>query len=80
MDWKSAALLGLGLNSIGVIALFLFGMPFRLGLGDHDVVTVNIKDPRKTRLDSCYRFLGYLALLMALLGAALQAYSIGIAP
>ncbi len=80
MDWRTAAYWGISLNAVGVIGLFLFGMPFRLPMRGQDMVTVPEKDPRKICFEKIYMVLGWVALGLILLGSVLQYSSVVLAP
>ena len=58
---------GLLLNLVGVVLLFLFGMPFRVATGG----TLNI-DVQVKRIDDLFSVLGWIGLLAILLGTLFQ--------
>ena len=58
---------GLLLNLVGVVLLFLFGMPFRVATGD----TLNI-DVQVKRIDDLFSVLGWIGLLAIVLGTLFQ--------
>ena len=64
--WWSTA--GLVLSLIGVLLLFRYGMPFRVHTGR---VTIS-SDPRAATLERRYEILGWLGLLLVVLGTISQ--------
>jgi hypothetical protein len=57
-------IVGLLLNLAGIVLLFLFEMPFRVATGSIDV--------QVKKLDDIYTVLGWIGLLMLVLGTLLQ--------
>ena len=64
---------GLLLNLVGVVLLFLFGMPFGVATGGTTVpwTTSNI-DVRVNRIDDLFSVLGWIGLLAIVLGTLFQ--------
>ena len=58
---------GLLLNLVGVVLLFLFGMPFRVATGGTSNIDVQVK-----RIDDIFSVLGWIGLLAIVLGTLFQ--------
>ena len=58
---------GLLLNLVGVVLLFLFGMPFRVAIGGTSNLDVQVK-----RIDDLFSVLGWIGLLAIVLGTLFQ--------
>jgi hypothetical protein len=64
---------GLLLNLAGIVLLFLFEMPFRVAIGSKTVAwTASNIDIQVKKLDDIYTVLGWIGLLMLVLGTLLQ--------
>jgi hypothetical protein len=64
---------GLLLNLAGIVLLFLFEMPFRVATGSKTVPwTTSSIDVQVKKLDDIYTVLGWIGLLMLVLGTLLQ--------
>lgn len=76
MDWRQLALFGTGLNVIGVVGLFLFGMPFRIPMHGNNMIVVEQTDPAELRTERIYSLLSWVSLAAIVAGAAFQAFSV----
>ena len=67
--------IGLITNLIGVILLFVFGMPYRLNTdqGDYLVLGVQSLSPDEVRKNETYKVLGKVGLALIILGTVIQA-------
>jgi hypothetical protein len=65
-------IIGLVANAVGVILLFMFGMPFRVASTKGELLRTSIVRPDEKRTDDLYKWLGYLGLALILAGAVLQ--------
>ena len=64
---------GLLLNLVGVVLLFLFGMPFRVATGGTTVPwTTSSIDVQVKRIDDLFSVLGWIGLLAIVLGTLFQ--------
>jgi hypothetical protein len=64
---------GLLLNMTGIVLLFLFEMPFRVATATKTVPwTTSIIDVQVKKLDDIFTVLGWIGLLMLVLGTLLQ--------
>jgi len=66
---------GLFLNLVGVIVLFLFGMPFRVRTDGKTAQTVMLPSADETiRAERRYDRLGWTGLILVILGTVFQIY------
>jgi hypothetical protein len=63
--------IGQVLSLVGLLMLFVFGMPFRIRAGGGDVVTTNPTESGK-RAEALYGFLSWVGLFFAVAGVAAQ--------
>jgi hypothetical protein len=63
---------GIVLNAIGVILLFLFGMPFRVRRHGQSYIYQIERDPKQLQAERLYGVLGWVALLIIIAGAVMQ--------
>jgi hypothetical protein len=73
---KALNVFGVLLNLVGIVLLFLFGMPFRIAAGGKALTwtTSNI-DLQVTKLDDLFGVLGWIGLLAIALGTLLQVWA-----
>src|SRR5580704_1567140 len=63
---------GLGLNLVGIILLFLFGMPFRVRRNGNQYLVIKVDEDAK-RTERWFNALGWLGLSLIIAGVVLQA-------
>jgi hypothetical protein len=73
------ALAGIGLNLVGVLLLFRYGMPFRVETKGEGAFLLEGTDYDEIKLDRRYRLLGNAGLILVVLGSALQALAVTLA-
>jgi hypothetical protein len=66
------AIAGIVFNAIGVILLFLFGMPFRVRRHGQSYIYQEERDPKQLRAERLYDVLGWVALVIIIAGAVMQ--------
>ncbi|OWU66888.1 hypothetical protein ATO1_25900 [Phaeobacter sp. 22II1-1F12B] len=66
---------GISLNTIGVLLLFAFGMPFRIPTGGRAFLELIGPSDRAVMLDLIYTVLAWVGLVFVLLGNGLQILS-----
>ena len=59
-------------NLVGVILLFLFGMPFRVRTGGSSMYVSSQVDPNEARAERRAGVLGWIGLILIVLGTAAQ--------
>ena len=67
--WTTA---GLVLSLIGVLLLFRYGMPYRVRTRGQPIRVAISSDPRAATLERRYEMLGWLGLLLVVLGTMSQ--------
>lgn len=67
---------GLGLNLLGVILLFRYGMPFRVRSGGMSSVVVPSDDSGERARDIWYGIAGMIGLLLIIAGTGAQAVAV----
>jgi hypothetical protein len=73
----SSALLntiGQVINLLGILTLFVFGMPYRLRTGGADIVTVRPTESGK-RGEALYGLLSWIGLGLTVVGVAIQIFA-----
>ena len=65
-------LVGLGLNLLGVLILFRWGMPFRIKTAGVGALLLEGVDKKVIALEHIYDICGYVGLFLLILGVALQ--------
>ena len=65
-------IVGLVLVLVGVIDLFVFGMPFRVRSGGGIYRVIQQRDEKAARLDVWYGILGWLGFALVLIGTLCQ--------
>jgi len=73
---RDIALAGIGLNLVGVILLFRYGMPFRVETGGTDYIMGEQDDEEAIPAERRYRVIGNVGLLFVVTGSALQALAV----
>jgi hypothetical protein len=63
---------GIVFNAVGVILLFLFGMPFRERRRGQQYVYLNESDPNQIRMERLHDIFGWIALVIIIAGATMQ--------
>ena len=63
---------GLVLSLIGVLLLFRYGMPYRARTGGSSIYVASSSDPREATFERRYEMLGWLGLLLVVLGTISQ--------
>jgi hypothetical protein len=69
---QQLSVLGLILNAFGVVMLFFFGMPFRIGLREGEVIVTESVRPEVAKRDAMYRRFGVAGLVLIIVGTFLQ--------
>jgi hypothetical protein len=69
---------GIVLALVGVIALFRYGMPFKVKTGGVTYIITDAVDENEKRLEARYALYGYLGLFAIVTGTALQIASVWI--
>jgi len=64
--------LGLVINLVGVFLLFRYGMPYRVETGGAIHRVVSQVDEKAKAAESIYRWLGWIGVLLILVGTVLQ--------
>ena len=66
-------IIGVAANLVGVIILFLFGMPFRVRTGGNQVIfTTSNRNEEIVRTEFWYTVLGWIGLGLIVLGSIFQ--------
>jgi uncharacterized protein YjeT (DUF2065 family) len=65
-------LAGLGLNLIGVLILFRYGMPFHVPSGGAIHLILEQTDQAEIKLERRYKLFGYIGLVLLIAGTILQ--------
>jgi hypothetical protein len=65
-------ILGLVLVMVGVLDLFVFGMPFRVPTGGAVHLILEQKNEREARIDRLFVLLGYVGIVFVIAGTACQ--------
>lgn len=63
---------GLALSLIGIILLFLFGMPFRVRTGGAIAYVAEQEDEKAKRAERWYDVLGWIGLILVVIGTLFQ--------
>jgi hypothetical protein len=63
---------GLLLSLIGVLLLFRYGMPYRVRTGGSSIYISSSSDPREAALERRYHKLGWLGLVLIVIGTICQ--------
>jgi len=64
--------IGLLGNLLGVILLFRYGMPYRIPTPHGSPITTGEADPAERGLDARHRALGFVGLVLIIVGTAFQ--------
>lgn len=65
--------LGLLANLVGVVLLFIFGMPYRISSSSgYFLVTEGNKNERDIKIDKLYKALGFVGLFLIIIGTIFQ--------
>lgn len=76
MDPKTLVILnlvGMGLNLVGLLLLFRFGLPFKLRTGGADLMAWDGENVAEKKLEARYDKLAWLGLGSAIVGSLVQA-------
>ena len=69
------SILGLALSWVGVLMLFVFGMPFRVRTGGKSSLLLEGTDEKANALDRRDDFFGYVGRALVSAGTGLQVYA-----
>jgi hypothetical protein len=73
------ALVGIALNLVGVLLLFRYGMPFRVERKGASYWLLEETDYDVIKIERRYKILGYIGVVLIVLGSALQAIAVALA-
>ena len=69
---KALNVVGLVVSLLGVILLFLFGMPFRIAKGGYEFITTETANPKDIATEVLYSRLGWIGLALIIIGTVAQ--------
>jgi len=64
------------MSLVGVLILFRWGMPFRVPTGGAVSIIIEARDQHALAMERIYTILGYVGLLLLILGTALQMFAV----
>jgi hypothetical protein len=66
------SVIGLCVSLLGVLLLFRYGMPYRIPAPEGDYIITEQPNPEGVKVDAKYKFLGFIGLVLVILGTGFQ--------